>query len=48
MFSYLAKKVAIPNNTTLEVISWNGSQGWIACGGAKGLLKVRKTFHIND
>ncbi len=45
MFAFLSKKVAVPNNTNLEVLSWNGSQGWIACGGAKGLLKVLNNSH---
>ena len=26
----------------LHSLSWNTSQGWIACGGANGLLKVLK------
>ncbi|CAD7922072.1 unnamed protein product [Amoebophrya sp. A25] len=42
MFVYLAKKIAIPHNLNLQVISWNLSQGWIACGGERGLLKVIK------
>ena len=40
MFVYLSKKIAIPHNIHLEVISWNLAQGWIACGGERGLLKV--------
>mmetsp|Transcript_8336 Transcript_8336/g.17822 ORF Transcript_8336/g.17822 Transcript_8336/m.17822 type:complete len:1276 (-) Transcript_8336:992-4819(-) len=40
MFIYLSKKIAIPNNTRLKCISWNTDQGWIACGGENGLLKV--------
>uniref|UniRef100_A0A0G4GH72 Uncharacterized protein n=1 Tax=Chromera velia CCMP2878 TaxID=1169474 RepID=A0A0G4GH72_9ALVE len=42
MFVYLSKKIAIPHNTSLNVLSWNCAQGWIACGGEKGLLKVLK------
>ncbi|XP_062523342.1 WD repeat-containing protein 35-like [Corticium candelabrum] len=42
MFIYLSKKIAIPNNTKLNCISWNQQQGWIACGGEDGLLKVLK------
>ena len=42
MFVYLSKKIAIPNNVHLRCISWNGEQGWIACGGEGGLLKVRR------
>ena len=40
MFVYLAKKIAIPHNLNLQVIAWNLTQGWIACGGERGLLKV--------
>ncbi|KAG2494620.1 hypothetical protein HYH03_007139 [Edaphochlamys debaryana] len=40
MFIYLSKKIAIPNNVKLRCISWNTDQGWIACGGESGLLKV--------
>ena len=42
MFIYLSKKIAIPNGTNLHSLSWNPDQGWIACGGAEGLLKVLK------
>ncbi|CAD7934483.1 unnamed protein product [Amoebophrya sp. A120] len=42
MFVYLSKKIAIPHNLNLQVIAWNLSQGWIACGGERGLLKVIK------
>jgi len=42
MFIYLSKKIAIPHNTKLHCVNWNGEQGWIACGGANGLLKVLK------
>lgn len=40
MFIYLSKKIAIPNGVRLKCISWNAEQGWIACGGETGLLKV--------
>ncbi|XP_065063167.1 WD repeat-containing protein 35-like [Rhopilema esculentum] len=40
MFIYLSKKIAIPNNVKLASISWNREQGYIACGGEDGLLKV--------
>eukprot|EP00053_Salpingoeca_punica_P010039 m.90373 g.90373 ORF g.90373 m.90373 type:complete len:1153 (-) comp15261_c1_seq1:288-3746(-) len=42
MFIYLSKKikVAIPNPVPLETLSWNSKEGWIACGGEDGLLKV--------
>lgn len=42
MFVYLSKKIAIPNGTRLQTIAWNNDQGWIACGGEDGLLKVLK------
>ena len=34
------KQIAIPNNVKLASISWNREQGYIACGGEDGLLKV--------
>ncbi|KAK9804414.1 hypothetical protein WJX72_011599 [[Myrmecia] bisecta] len=40
MFVYLSKKIAIPNSIKLRCLGWNGNQGWIACGGEGGLLKV--------
>ncbi|KAI1895144.1 hypothetical protein AGOR_G00103280 [Albula goreensis] len=42
MFIYLSKKIAIPNNIKLKCVSWNKDQGFIACGGEDGLLKVLK------
>ena len=42
MFVYLSKKIAIPNGVKLRSVAWNGDQGWIACGGDNGLLKVLK------
>jgi len=42
MFIYLNKKITIPNGVALQDVSWNTLQGWIACGGEKGLLKVLK------
>uniref|UniRef100_F6XLP3 WD repeat domain 35 n=1 Tax=Monodelphis domestica TaxID=13616 RepID=F6XLP3_MONDO len=35
-------QIAIPNNVKLKCISWNKDQGFIACGGEDGLLKVLK------
>ena len=35
-------QIAIPNNTKLKYVSWNKDQGYIACGGEEGLLKVLK------
>lgn len=42
MYAYLSKKISIPNDTTVQCISWNKEQGYIACGGGDGLLKVLK------
>lgn len=42
MLVYLSKKINIPNHVVLNCISWNRDQGWIACGGESGLLKVLK------
>eukprot|EP00736_Rhodelphis_marinus_P014135 Rmarinus@m.4538 len=42
MFVYLSKKIAIPNGVKLRCLKWNTEQGWIACGGDNGLLKVLK------
>ncbi len=35
-----SKKIAIPNGVQLRCVTWNLEQGWIACGGDNGLLKV--------
>ncbi|XP_060727604.1 WD repeat-containing protein 35 [Tachysurus vachellii] len=49
MFIYLSKKIAIPNNIKLKCVSWNRNQGFIACGGDEGLLKVLKLeTHTDD
>lgn len=42
MFVYLSKKIAIPGQLNLHSISWNALEGWIACGGDGGILKVLK------
>ncbi|XP_023129975.2 WD repeat-containing protein 35 isoform X1 [Amphiprion ocellaris] len=42
MFIYLSKKIAIPSNIHLKCVSWNKDQGFIACGGDDGLLRVLK------
>jgi WD repeat-containing protein 35 len=42
MLVYLSKKIAIPNQIKLNCISWNRDQGYVACGGGSGLLKVFK------
>eukprot|EP01135_Chromosphaera_perkinsii_P001605 Nk52_evm75s207 gene=Nk52_evmTU75s207 len=42
MFIYLSKKIAIPNGVRIHSLGWNKDQGWIACGGSDGLLKVLK------
>ncbi|MCL4131009.1 UNVERIFIED_CONTAM: hypothetical protein GTU68_000378, partial [Idotea baltica] len=33
-------QIAIPNNVNLRCVSWNRDEGYIACGGDDGLLKV--------
>jgi WD repeat-containing protein 35 len=35
-------QISIPNQVKLKCISWNQDQGWIACAGENGLLKVLK------
>lgn len=35
-------QIAIPNSIRLKCVSWNKDQGFIACGGEDGLLKVLK------
>lgn len=35
-------QIAIPNNIHLKCVSWNKDQGFIACGGDDGLLRVLK------
>lgn len=42
MLVYLSKKIAIPNDALLASLSWHQTQGYIACGGEDGLLKVLK------
>lgn len=42
MFVYLSKRIAIPNGTTITSIAWHEGEGWLACGGSGGLLKVLK------
>ena len=42
MFAYLSKKITIPNDLRVDDLSWSTEQGWIACGGEKGLLKILK------
>lgn len=34
-------QIAIPNKVQLRSIAWNTEEGYIACGGEDGLLKVR-------
>lgn len=48
MFVYLSKKIAIPNNTKLQCIAWNKSEGYLACGGEDGLLKVLRLDSGNN
>ncbi|ORC82983.1 uncharacterized protein TM35_000791090 [Trypanosoma theileri] len=42
MFVYFSKRVAIPTSNVITSIAWNEEQGWLACGGKGGLLKVLK------
>lgn len=42
MFIFLSKKIEIPKVDVLKTLSWNTEQGWIACGGENGMLKVLK------
>jgi hypothetical protein len=35
-------QIAIPNGVKLKSVAWNPEQGWIACGGDNGLLKVAR------
>ncbi|KAG5485157.1 hypothetical protein CUR178_08129 [Leishmania enriettii] len=42
MFVYLSKRIAMPNGVKVTSIAWSEEQGWLACGGEKGLLKVLK------
>ncbi|CAB3360361.1 Hypothetical predicted protein [Cloeon dipterum] len=48
MFLYLSKKIAIPNNIKLKCLAWNKEQGYIACGGDDGLLKILKLDSAKD
>jgi len=40
MFVYLSKKIAIPNNIPLTCIAWDKENGYLACGGENGLLRI--------
>ena len=42
MFVYLSKKIAIPNGVKLPRSRGIPDHGWLAAGGADGLLKVLK------
>ncbi|CCW60259.1 unnamed protein product [Phytomonas sp. EM1] len=42
MFAYFSKRIAIPSGTNVTAVGWNETQGWFACGGEGGLLKVMK------
>ncbi|RNF04337.1 WD repeat domain 35 [Trypanosoma rangeli] len=42
MYVYFSKRVAVPASTVVTAIAWNEEQGWLACGGKGGLLKVLK------
>ncbi|KAM3595435.1 uncharacterized protein V6R79_023511 [Siganus canaliculatus] len=40
--------IAIPNSIHLKCVSWNKDQGFIACGGDDGLLRVLKLESLTD
>jgi WD repeat-containing protein 35 len=40
MFVFLNKKISMPNDVKIRSISWNQVDGWICCGGEKGILKI--------
>ena len=42
LYVNILHQIAIPNNTKLQCIGWNREDGYIACGGDGGLLKVLK------
>ncbi|KAH8855133.1 WD repeat-containing protein 35 [Schistosoma japonicum] len=48
MFSYLSKKISIPNNKKIISVSWSKEHGYIACGGEDGILKILKLEVQND
>lgn len=48
MFLYLSKKISMPSGLRVSSLSWNSEQGWLACGGETGLLKVRKSFIMSN
>ena len=41
------RQIAIPDSASLQCASWSSEQGWIACGGQDGLLKVLKLDPAN-
>ena len=47
IFAYLSKKIAIPREVRIASLGWNADPGWIAVGGANGLLKVLKLDTTN-
>ncbi|KAG5510843.1 hypothetical protein JKF63_07915 [Porcisia hertigi] len=42
MLVYLSKRIAMPNGVKVTSTAWCEEQGWLACGGENGLLKVLK------
>ncbi|KAL3309850.1 WD repeat-containing protein 35, partial [Cichlidogyrus casuarinus] len=40
MFTFLSKKITVPNDATVNCLAWSKSYGYIACGCDQGLLKV--------
>ncbi|XP_054722053.1 WD repeat-containing protein 35-like [Uloborus diversus] len=42
MQCYMSKKIALPKSISMKSIAWNKTEGYIACGGDGGVLKVLK------
>ncbi|CAF0786125.1 unnamed protein product [Didymodactylos carnosus] len=42
MFVHLSKRIAMPNDTPVTKCVWNAVDGYVAAGGADGLVKVLK------
>ena len=41
-------QITIPYGNKVQCLSWNSEQGWLACGGDNGLLKVLKVEGLRD
>ncbi|MES1909031.1 MAG: hypothetical protein MHM6MM_001844 [Cercozoa sp. M6MM] len=40
VFAWLTKKIALPALLRVTALAWHRTDGWIACGGADGALKI--------